>query len=131
VDEGEVRGWFEEYLALFAATGRGVRQPADVVGFYSVPLLLTTDDLVVWLRTRDEVAAWLRKQVDGMLAAQYDHSETLSSDTAKLNHNSAMHRATFSRQRADGREIDRLTVTYVVTHGPGGFHISALVVHTP
>lgn len=131
MDEGHVRGWFEEYLFVFAATGRGERQPADVVGFYSAPLLLTSDDLVVWLRTTEEVASWLQTQVDGMLAAKYDRSETLSSETAQLNHNTAMHRATFSRQRADGEEINRLTVTYVVTHGTDGFHISVLVLHAP
>lgn len=131
MDEGEVRGWFDEYLSVFAATGRGERHPADVVGFYSAPLLLTTDDLVVWLRTTDEVASWLQTQMDGMLAAKYDHSETLSSDTATLNHNTAMHRATFSRQRADGDEINRLTVTYIVTHETDGFQISALVLHAP
>ncbi len=131
MEEGEARGWFEECLSAFAASGRGERKPADIVGFFSAPLLLTTDDLVVWLKTSDEVASWLQTQADGMLAAKYDHSETLSSETTILNHNTAIHRAAFSRQRADGEEINGLAVTYVITHGSDGFHISALVLHAP
>lgn len=130
MDEDDVRAWFEEYLSAFAAAGRGERQPADVVGFYSAPLLLTTDDLVVWLRTTEDVASWLQAQVDGMLAAEYDHSETLSSDTTMLNQRTALHRAAFSRRRTDGEEINGLDVTYVVTRGPDGFHISALMLHS-
>ncbi|UUZ59314.1 DUF6841 family protein [Nocardioides sp. B-3] len=57
MDEDEVSGWFEEYLSAFAASGRGERQPADIVGFYSAPLLVTTDDPVLWLHTSDEVVS--------------------------------------------------------------------------
>lgn len=129
--EREVEEWFERYLSAFAASGRGERRPSEIAGFYSAPLLLTTDDLVLWLRTTDEVASWLQTQVDGMLAAQYDHSETLSGDTMILNHHTAIHRAAFSRQRANGEEINRLTVTYVVVHEAEGFRISALVLQSP
>jgi hypothetical protein len=131
VDRGAVEKWFEGYLSAFAASGRGERRASEVAGFYSVPLLLTTDDVVVWLRTTDEVASWLQTQVDGMLAAQYDHSETLSGDTVILNHHTAIHRAAFSRQRVNGEEISRLTVTYVVLHDAEGFHISALILQSP
>jgi hypothetical protein len=131
MDEGEVRGWYEEYVFAFAACGRGERQAADVAGFFSVPLLVTTEHVVVWLRTTNDVVTWLQTQVDGMHAANYDHSETLSSETTILNHNTALHRAAFSRQRADGEEISRVTATYVVTLQPDGFRISALVLHAP
>lgn len=131
MDVRDVSEWFEEYLSAFAASGRGERFAADVVGFYSVPLLLTSNDVVVWLRTSEDVASWLQAQVDGMLAAEYDHSETLSSETTVLNQHTATHRAAFSRQRADDQEISRLTVTYVVTLSPDGFRISAMVLHAP
>jgi hypothetical protein len=56
---------------------------------------------------------------------------TLHSETSLLNATTALHRADFSWLRADGSEIARLQVTYVITHGVGGRRISALVVGTP
>ena len=131
MDEGAVREWFEDYLSAFAASGRGERTAADVAPFFSAPFLLTTDEVVVWLRAGDEVASWAQTQVEGMLAARYDHSETLSSDITILNRNTAVHRASFSRRRADGEEISVLTVTYVICGGSESYRICALALHTP
>lgn len=93
MDESEIRDWFAEYLSAFAALGRGESQPGDLVAYYGVPFLLTTDDVMLSLGTRDEVAAWLQSQVDAMAAAKYDHTERLASDVAILNRNTALHRA--------------------------------------
>ncbi len=131
MDDSDVRGWFAEFLAVFAACGRGERPTAGLLGYYAATVLVTTDDVVLTLRTGDEVASWLQSQVDGMLAAKYDHSEVLDSDVTILNVNTALHRAAFSRQREDGEEINRLTVTYVITDGSDRRRISALAVHTP
>lgn len=130
VDESDVREWFAEYLSAFAALGRGQSRPGDVVAYYGVPFLLTTDDVIVSLGTRDEVLAWLQSQVDAMVAMNYDHTETLASDVAILNRHTAVHRGEFSRQRADGTEINHMSVSYVITRGEG-FCISALLLHSP
>ena len=131
VEESAVRGWFTEYLSAFAALGRGERRPGDVVPYYGVPLLVTTDDVIVSLGTANEVATWLQSQADAMLATDYDHTETLASAVAILNHNTAVHRAEFSRERADDTEINRMAVTYVITRDSEGFRISTLVLHSP
>lgn len=130
MDEAEVREWFSEYLSVFAATGRGEVEPTEVVRFYAAPLLLTTDDVLVSVGTESEIAAWVQTQVDAMLASAYDHTETLSSDVMILNRNTALHRGEFSRQRADGEEISRLTVSYLITRASDVFGISALVLHS-
>ena len=62
-----------------------------------------------------------------MRAADYDHTETVASEVEVLNRNTALHRAEFSRQRADGTEINHLSVTYIITRGADGFRISALL----
>lgn len=129
--ESEVRDWFAEYLSAFAALGRCESQPDDVVGYYDVPFLLTTDDGTVSFGTRNDVAAWLQSQVDAMAAAKYDHTETLANDVAILNRTTAVHRAEFSRRRADGTEINHISVTYVITRESEGFRISALLLHSP
>jgi hypothetical protein len=129
VDNNDVTRWFGEYLDAFAACGRGERDTASLLAYYGVPLLVTTDDGFFPLTTDDQVVAVVRQQVDGMRAAAYDRSETLESEVTVLNSTSALYRGTFSRQRSDGSEIGRLTLTYLVTDGPVGRRISAFAVH--
>jgi phage terminase Nu1 subunit (DNA packaging protein) len=131
MDETEVRDWFAEYLRVFAALGRGEARPSDVLGFYGVPCLVTTDEEAIVLWSTDEVAAWLQSQGDAMEDARYDRTETLDSEVEILNLHTAVHQAQLARQRADGTEINQMTVTYLVARGSEGFHISALVLHSP
>lgn len=129
VDESEVREWFAEYLSAFAALGRGQSRPGDVAAYYGVPLLLTTDDVIVSLGTRHEVVAWLQTQVDAMMALNYDHTELLASDVAILNRHTVVYRAEFSRQRVDGTVINQMSVSYVITRAQCPC-ISALLLHS-
>jgi hypothetical protein len=131
MNERDVGEWFEDYLSAFEAAGRGDRPPAHLKAFYSVPLLLATDDVVVRLRTTAEVASWLQEQVDGLLAERYDHTERLAGETTILNRSSAVHRGSFSRRRADGREISAFSVTYLITDEADGLRIAALALHSP
>ena len=131
VDTSDVSQWFGEYLDVFAACGRGQRDAASLLAYYGVPLLLTTDDGSFGLTSDDQVVAVARQQVDGMRAADYDHTEVLDFEVTVLNATSALYRGSFSRQRSDGREISRLAATYLVTDGPVGRRISALAVHSP
>ena len=129
MDSNDVRQWFAEYLDVFAACGRGERETASLLGYYGVPLLLTTDGGFFAATSDDQVVAAVQQQVDGMLAAAYARSEILDSEVTVLNATSALYRGTFSRQRSDGSEINRLTVTYLVTDGAAGCCISVLAVH--
>lgn len=72
--ESELGHWFAQYLSARAALGRGESRPGDVVPYYGVPFLLTTDDVIVSLGTVDEVAAWLQSQADAMSAAVTSHT---------------------------------------------------------
>jgi hypothetical protein len=133
VDNSDVSRWFGEYLDAFAACGRGEHDTASLLAYYGVPLLLTTDDGCFALTSDDQVAAAAQQQVDGMRAADYDHSEVLhfEVEVTILNATSALYRGTFSRQRGDGGEISRLTATYLVADGSVGRRIAALAVHSP
>jgi hypothetical protein len=131
VDKSDVSRWFDEYLEVFAACGRGESDARSLLAYWAVPFLVSTDDGFVALKNEDQVVAVAQQQIDGMRAAAYDRSELLGSEVTSLNATTALYRGEFSRQRADGDEINRLTLTYLVTDGAVGRRISALVVHTP
>jgi hypothetical protein len=131
VDSNEVSRWFDEYLEAFAACGRGERDTDSLLAYCGVPLLLTTDNGFFALTSEDQVVAAFQPQVDAMRAAGYARSETLDSEVVVINATSALYRGTFSRQRSDGSEINRLTATYLVTGGADGRRMSVLAVHSP
>jgi hypothetical protein len=128
----EVLAWFEDYLCAYAACCRGDSDDvAQLLEFYGVPLLLTTDATVLALTDEDQVVGGVGPQVQRLRAAGYDRTETLDSETTVLNATTALHRAFVSWLRADGSEIARMRLTYVITHGVNGRRISALVVSNP
>lgn len=129
VDDRDLSQWFGEYLEVFAACGRGESDTSALLAYYGVPLLLSTDDQLFTLTSEDQVVAAAQQQASGV-GADYDHSEVLDSEVARLNATSALYRRTLSRLRSDGSEIGRLTATYLVTEGPDGRRISALAVHS-
>lgn len=131
VDDKDVSRWFGGYLDAFAACGRGESDAVSLLAYYGVPLLLATDEAFLALTSEDRVVAAAQEQIDGMRAADYDHSDVLGSEVTVLNATSALYRGAFSRRRSDWAEISRLTVTYLVTDGTVGRRISALVVHAP
>lgn len=131
MDTSDVSQWFGEYLAAFAACGRGEQDAKSLLAFYGIPMLLTADSGFVSLTDAEQVTAALQRQIDDARAAGYHHSEVLSAEISVLNVVSSLYRGSFSRHRSDGSEIGRLTATYLVTSGPAGRRISALALHSP
>jgi hypothetical protein len=131
VEAAEVDRWFRGYLDAFAACGRGESEAAALLRHYGVPLVVSTDDGVLVLSTGDEVTAMVQQQMDGMLAAGYDHSDVLELEFSHLNAVTTLCRGTFSRRHRDGTEIGRLAATYVVTGSSAARRISVLAVHSP
>jgi hypothetical protein len=128
----EFRAWFDDYLRAYAACCRGDSDDArHLLEYFGVPLLLTTDATAAALTSEDEVVAAVGQQIERLRAAGYDRTETLDSETAVLNGTTALHRAHFAWLRADGSEIARMRLAYVITDGVSGRRISALVVGTP
>ncbi len=130
VENTDVRDWFAEYLDAFVACCRGDLETPSLLAYYGVPLLLTTDGGFYALASDDQVVAGVGQQVNEMRAAGFDHTEVFGSDVTVINKTSAFYHSTFSRQRSDGSEINRVTGTYLVTDGPAGRRISVLAVHS-
>jgi hypothetical protein len=131
VDEREVTSWFQAYLADFIALGRGDRDDVRrLLEHYGVPLIVSTDADCFFLTDEEQVLAAAERQIAGLRANGYDRSEGLSAATVVVNATCALHRAAFARLRADGTEIARVETTYVITDGPAGRRISALLAHS-
>ena len=131
MDGSDVSQWFGEYLAAFAACGRGETDTPSLLEYYGVPLLLTTDDGFFALTSDEQVVAAVQPQVEGMRAAGYARTEILGFEVTLLNSTSALQKGTFAYLGSDGGEIRRLTATYLVTDGTVGPRISLLAVHSP
>lgn len=132
MDEAEVDQWFAGYFADFVRLGRGDENDVRrILEHYAVPLLVSTEASSMVLTDEAQVLGMMREQIDAMREAGFDRTEQLASETTVLNQTCALHRGRFSRLRADGTEIIRFAATYVITDGPAGRRISALVLHTP
>ncbi|MFN2560349.1 MAG: hypothetical protein ABR571_03490 [Jatrophihabitans sp.] len=130
MDESDVRRWFGEYLDVFAAAGRGERDAAHLLAYYGVPLLVATDDGFTALRTDDEVLTFAAQQIDGVRTVGYHHSDVLHTEVTICNVRSVLLDGVFSRRRSDGSEIGRVAVSYLVTDGPDGRRISAMLLRS-
>ena len=128
MDSSDVTRWFGEYLDVFAECCRGERDTGALLGYFGVPLLLTTDGGYFALASEEQVVAGLQPQVGQMRAAGYARSEILGAEITVLNATSALYQGKISRQRGDGSEISLLVATYLVTDGPAGRRFSALAV---
>jgi hypothetical protein len=76
------------------------------------------------------VAEAMRGLAEAARAAGYDHTVVLDSSITAMNATTAMLRAHMSRRRADGAELERLTVSYVVALRGGECKMAALLRHT-
>ena len=128
MDSSDVTRWFGEYLDVFAACCRGERDTGALLGYFGVPLLLTTDGGYFALASEEQVVAGLQPQIGQMRAAGYARSEILGAEITVLNATSALYQGKISRRRGDGSEISLLVATYLVTDGPAGRRFSALAV---
>lgn len=126
---GTLRRWFEAYLEAFAACGRGDEPLGAVSDYYGVPLLLSTDAGYSALTSEGDVLAAIHQQIEGLRAAAYHRSETLESVLRVVNGNLAVYEGTFSRRRADGSEIGRPRIMYLISESSAGPRISAIAIH--
>jgi len=131
MDKPDAQRWFADYLAEFVALARGdIADPRRILDHYGVPMLVSTGDGTLFLADDEQVLGMIGRQLDGMRGAGYDRTEQLSAETTLLNATCALHRGRFAWLRADGSEITRVEVSYVITEGSAGPRISALLVHS-
>ena len=131
MSDPHVDPWFRQYLDTFAACGRGEGEARSMLEYYGVPLLVSSDDGFLVFTSADEVLDFAQRQIESMRAVDYAHSEVVGFETSALNSVSRRCQGTFVRRSRDGRDIGRLTATYLVNQTAHGHRISALALHTP
>lgn len=130
VDPSAVQDWFDAYVEVFAACGRGERDVDRLLEYYDVPFVLTTDAGVRSLSSEAEVLRAAQQQADAMRAADYHSSELLEAHVEVVNAVSAIYRAEFVRRDSHKNAIGRPRVTYLITTSSSGSRISALLLHS-
>lgn len=130
MDDAVLSAWFDQYLTTFAALARGDSDDTDeLLQYYALPLLVTTNDAAQVLSTAEDVTDFARRQAERLRAVNYDHSTMLGGAVRPLNASTALYETTFARERADGSEIARLGVTYLIAEADEGLRIFVLAVH--
>lgn len=131
MDASEVQTWFASYVAEFTALGRGDTQDLGrLLDYYAAPLWFSADAGSVALTTETQIRAAVQRQIGDLRVAGYDRSQELAAgEPSILNGSCAVYTTAFSRHRADGSEINRVKVTYLITEGASGHRFSAIVIH--
>lgn len=130
LDVDTVGRWIGGYLDTFAACARGEVDMATLLGHFGVPLIFTSDEGVITVMTDDEAAAVIQSIIDALRASGYHHTEVQHPEVTVFNSTSALYRATMSRVNSGGDEIDRPTITYLVTDDVAGPRIVLLASHS-
>jgi hypothetical protein len=131
MNDPHVDPWFGQYLDTFAACGRGEGDAGSMLEYYGVPLLVSSDAGFLVFTSAEEVLDFAQRQIESMRAVDYAHSEVVDFETSTLNSVARLCQGTFVRRSRDGRDIGRLTATYLVNKTGNGHRISALALHTP
>jgi hypothetical protein len=130
VGETGVGRWFDSYWAEFVALARGDADDVSrLLAYWSVPLMLSADEACMVLTDEKQVLTVAQQMMEGLRAeAAYDHTKILASETVVLNKTCALHCIEVVRLRADGSELFRGNVRYVIAEVPAGRRITAVVV---
>jgi hypothetical protein len=130
MDADSLRAWFDEYIDAFAASARRETDVKPLLDFYAVPLTVTTGSGAVTLTTEDQVASTVQGQVDALHAQGYAGTTVTALDVSVLNASSALLRTALTRLDADGRELNAIAMTYLVTEQADDRRIAAMLVHS-
>lgn len=127
MDPDDLRAWFDEYIATFAASARHKADVKPLLAFYGVPLTVTTDAGAVTLTTEDQVASTVQGQLDALHSQGYAGTAVLGFVVTPINASSALLSTALSRLNAYGDELNVAAMTYLVVEDPR--RISVMAVH--
>jgi glyoxylase-like metal-dependent hydrolase (beta-lactamase superfamily II) len=122
----EVAHWFfDDYLTTWIGVGAGTikRGPEFILDYWSAPLSWSDDEGSRWIQDPTDVVAVLQQLQSRLRNAGYAHTAVPDQKVIAYHHNGAAIEVIWSRQRADGTEIERIAAHFEVARGPRGWRI--------
>ena len=122
----EVTQWFfDDYLTTWIGVGAGTieRGPEFILDYWSAPLSWSDDQGSRWLQDPADVVAALQQMQSRLRNTGYSDTAVPDRKVLAYHDNGAAIEVIWSRQRADGTEIERLAVHFEVARGASGWRI--------
>lgn len=122
----EVTHWFfDDYLTTWIGVGAGTiqRGPEFILDYWSAPLNWSDDQGSRWILDPADVVAVLQQLHSRLRDAGYAHTAVPDRKVTVYHDNGAAIEVIWSRQRADGTEIERIAAHFEVARGAHGWRI--------
>jgi len=122
----QVTQWFfDDYLTTWIGVGAGTieRGPEFILDYWSAPLSWSDDQGSRWIQHPADVVAVLQQMQSRLRNAGYADTAVPDRKVTVYHDNGAAIEVIWSRQRADGTEIERLAVHFEVARGARGWRI--------
>jgi glyoxylase-like metal-dependent hydrolase (beta-lactamase superfamily II) len=122
----EVAHWFfDDYLTTWIGVGAGTiqRGPEFILDYWSAPLNWSDDQGSRWILDPADVVAVLQQLHIRLQNEGYAHTSVPDQKLSVYHDNGAAIEVIWSRQRADGTEIERVAAHFEVARGPHGWRI--------
>jgi glyoxylase-like metal-dependent hydrolase (beta-lactamase superfamily II) len=122
----EVAHWFfEDYLTTWIGVGAGAinRGPEFILDYWSAPLSWSEEQGSRWILEPSDVVAVLQQLQTRLRSEGYAHTAVRDRKVTVYHHSGAAIEVIWSRQRADGSEIERVAAHFELARGPHGWRI--------
>jgi ketosteroid isomerase-like protein len=98
---------------------------------YHEPLMVITAAVVRFMATRADIEAWVKPIFARVLERGYARAEYSQLHIKQVSAGVAVASGIYVRYKADGQELERLGVTYVLHKTSDGWKIAVLAAHDP
>jgi ketosteroid isomerase-like protein len=101
----------------------------SIAPFFHEPCLFISPQGVVTSQTSENVKEVLKQIAEGLRPKGYGRSELTNLDVQRMSDATALARGVAVRYKADGHELERVGVTYVLQKSGDGWRIAVTVIH--
>ena len=122
----EVAHWFfDDYLTTWIGVGAGTiqRGPEFILDYWSAPLSWSDNEGSRWILGPSDVVAMLQLLHNRLRNEGYAHTAVPDQQVTAYHDNGAAIEVIWSRQRADGSEIERVAAHFEIGRGSHGWRI--------
>ena len=100
-----------------------------IAPFFNEPCLFISPQGVLASSTHDSVKEVFKAIAEGLRAKGYGRSELANLHVKAMSETTVLATGTAVRYKADGRELERVGVTYILQQSNGDWRIAVTVIH--